>query len=77
MADVLGVIGTSHELVGVLNDPDVRALMREPDNLEGLAQMLEAAAEQARAAREGAPTPPAPDNAHRWHGRLDPHSSGM
>ena len=61
MAEVLGVIGSSPDLVNTLNDPDVRALMREPDNLKGLAQMLKAAGQQARAAREGAPTPSAPD----------------
>ena len=63
MADVLGVIGSSPELVGALNDPEVRALMREPDNLKGLAQMLKAAAEQARAVRQGAQPQGPPEGA--------------
>jgi len=71
LADVLGVIGTSPELVGTLSDPDVRALMRDPDNLKSLAQMLKAAAAQARAAQQaqaqaqqpgGGTTPPPGSN---------------
>ena len=52
MADVLGVLGHSPELLGVLNDPEVRSLMNEPANLKALAAMLKQAAAQARAARE-------------------------
>jgi len=52
LADVLGVIGTSPELVSTLSDPDVRALMQDPANLKSLAQMLKAAAAQARAAQQ-------------------------
>jgi len=54
LADVLGVIGTSPELMRALSSPDVRALMQDPDNLKGLAAMLEGAAQQARAMREQA-----------------------
>ena len=64
MADVLGVLGTSPDLVGALNDPDVRALMQEPSNLSSLAEMLKVAGRQARAARDGgggSPPPPPPD----------------
>ena len=64
MADVLGVLGSSPELMTALNDPDVRALMQNPSNLSGLAQMLKAAGAQARAARQAAASapPPAPDS---------------
>jgi len=67
MADVLGVLGSSPELMGALNDPDVRALMQDPGNLSSLAQMLKAAGQQARAAREagGAPPPPPPASEHQ------------
>jgi len=58
MADVLGVLGSSPELMGALNDPDVRVLMQDPANLGSLAQMLKAAAHQARAAREASTAPP-------------------
>ena len=60
MADVLAVLGNSPDLMGALNDPDVRALMQDPSNLSGLAQMLKAAGAQARAAREGAASAPPP-----------------
>jgi len=64
MADVLGVLGHSPELLGVLNDPEVRSLMNEPANLKALAAMLKQAAVQARAAREAAnPTDPGADQA--------------
>ncbi len=58
MADVLGVLGSSPELIGALNDPDVRVLMQDPANLGGLAQMLKAAGQQARAVRDAAAAPP-------------------
>jgi len=62
MADVLGVLGSSPDLMAALNDPDVQVLMQDPANLGGLAQMLKAAGEQARAAREAMsqPTEPGP-----------------
>jgi len=60
MADVLGVLGSSPELMTALNDPDVRALMQNPSNLSGLAQMLKAAGQQARAARDVSAAPPPP-----------------
>ena len=52
MADVLGSIGQSPELVATLTDPDVKALMNDPANLAALAGMLKQAAAQARAARQ-------------------------
>jgi len=52
MAEVLGALGQSPELVQALADPDVKALMNEPANLAALAQMLRQAAAQARAARQ-------------------------
>ena len=57
MADVLAVLGGSPDLMAALNDPDVRALMQDPSNLTGLAQMLKAAGQQARAAREATEAP--------------------
>ena len=62
MADVLAVLGNSPDLMGALNDPDVRALMQDPSNLSGLAQMLKAAGAQARAARQAAASAPTPAN---------------
>lgn len=60
MADMLGVLGTSPDLMAALNDPEVRSLMQDPSNLASLAHMLKVAAQQARAAREAASTPPGP-----------------
>lgn len=54
LADALGAIGQSPELVQTLNDPDVRSLMHDPTNLALLSGMLRQAAQQARALR----TPP-------------------
>jgi len=58
MADVVGAIGQSPELVATLTDPDVRALMDDPANLSALAGMLRAAAAQAKAARQVTDTQP-------------------
>ena len=52
MADVLGTLGQSPELMATLNDPDVRLLMQDGNNLKLLAGLLKQAAEQARAARD-------------------------
>lgn len=52
LADALGAIGQSPELVQTLNDPDVRVLMHDPTNLRMLAGMLKQAAQQARALRD-------------------------
>jgi hypothetical protein len=54
LADVLGSIGKSDELMAALHDPEVRALMQSPDNLKGLAAMLKAASLQQKAARDAA-----------------------
>ena len=59
MADVLGVLGSSPELMPALQSPDVRTLMQDPSNLSSLAQMLEAAGQQARLARDAASAPSA------------------
>ncbi len=59
MADIMGSLSNSPELVAVLADPDVRSLMNDPANLKALAAMLKAAAEQNRAVRAAAqPTAP-------------------
>ena len=52
MADVLGALGQSPELVATLNDPEVKVLMQDPTNLQALAGMLKQAAAQARAMRQ-------------------------
>ncbi|MCK6527716.1 hypothetical protein L6R50_09180 [Myxococcota bacterium] len=57
LAEVFGTLGTSPELMTSLRDPAVRALMKDPANLRGLAQMLKAAGDQAQAARAAASTP--------------------
>ncbi len=51
MADVLGTLGGSPDLMGALADPDVRILMQDPANLKVLAGLLKQAAQQARAAQ--------------------------
>jgi hypothetical protein len=51
MADTLGTLGQSPELLQALQDPDVRALMADPNNLRMVAGMLKQAATQARAVR--------------------------
>lgn len=57
LADVLGAIGQSPALVTALNEPDVRALRQEPQNLELLAGMLRQAGQQARHIRDAAVDP--------------------
>ena len=52
MIDVFGQIGGSPDLMGALKDDSVRDLMKDPDNLKALAEMLRQAGHQARAARE-------------------------
>ncbi len=54
LADVYGSISASPELTEVLRSPGVRALMKDPDNLRGLAAMLQAAGLQAEAAQHNA-----------------------
>ena len=55
MGELLGVIGQSPELVATLADPDVRALMQDPENLKLVSGMLKQVAGQARTVREAAP----------------------
>ena len=52
MAETVGAIGQSPELVATLQDPDVRVLMRDPANLKMLADMLKHAAQHARSLRD-------------------------
>ena len=52
MADVLGTLGQSPDLMAALNDPDVRILMQDANNLKLLAGLLKQAAVQARTAQE-------------------------
>lgn len=50
MAEVVGSLSQSPTLLDTLRDPSVRELMKNPANLEQLALMLRAAAQQAQAA---------------------------
>ena len=66
MADLLGTLSASPELMDTLKKPGVRELMADPDNLASLAAMLEQAAAQVAQAKqqpEGQPPgqpPPGP-----------------
>ncbi len=64
MADLLGTLSASNELMDTLKKPEVRKLMEDPDNLASLAAMLDQAAAQvaqAQAQPPGAqPPPPGP-----------------
>jgi hypothetical protein len=57
LADVLGALGQSPALVSALNEPEVRELIAEPQNLELIAGMLRQAGQQARLLRPPARTP--------------------
>jgi hypothetical protein len=52
MIDIFGQLGGSPDLIAALKDPKVRALMQDPDNLKGLAEMLKQAGVQAQAAQQ-------------------------
>lgn len=52
LADVLGSVSQNPELMGALTDPDVRALITDPEHVKSLAGMLKEAAQRARAFRE-------------------------
>ncbi len=52
LLETFGALSTSPELTEALRDPRVRALMKDPDNLRGLAAMLQAAGKQAQAAQQ-------------------------
>jgi len=52
MIDVFGQIGGSPDLMAALKDASVRDLMKDPDNMKALAEMLRQAGHQARAARD-------------------------
>jgi hypothetical protein len=54
MTDLMGLLGQNADLMGALQDPDVRALVQEPGNVAALAAMLKHAASQARAVRDAA-----------------------
>ncbi|MCK6531004.1 hypothetical protein L6R50_26740 [Myxococcota bacterium] len=54
LAEVFGALGASPELMATLRDPSVRVLMKDPDNLRGLATMLRAAGAQAAAVQAAA-----------------------
>ncbi len=63
LLDVATQLGGSPELMATLKEPSVRDLMKDPDNLKNLAEMLRQAGAHAQAAQQpSAPTPnePAP-----------------
>jgi len=62
MAGVLDTLSASPELMAALKKPGVQQVMQDPNNLAGLAAMLEQAAAQARAQAQGAPPPAVPPN---------------
>ena len=64
-AELLGTLSGSPELLDALHDPGVRRLMKDPDNLRSLAEMLRQAAAQAQpgAAPQGSTTTPSPNEA--------------
>ena len=53
---MLGALGQSPTLVNALNEPDVRDLIKEPQNLELLAGILRQAGQQARLLRDATGT---------------------
>ena len=57
LAELLGALGQSPSLMSALAEPDVKALVSEPQNLELLAGMLRQAAQQARILREATKIP--------------------
>ncbi len=63
LLETFGAISASPELTNVLRDPSVRELMKDPDNLRGLAAMLQAAGQQAQAAQQDQAQPEQPDPA--------------
>jgi hypothetical protein len=70
MAELLGTLSASPELMETLKKPAVRELMQEPGNLASLAAMLDQAAvqvaqaqQQAQGQAPGAQPPPGPGNA--------------
>jgi len=60
LLETFGALSTSPELTEALRDPRVREMMKEPDNLRGLAAMLQAAGQQAQAAQHAQATPAQP-----------------
>ena len=55
--DVFSRLGTSSDLMSALQDPGVQELMKDPENLKGLADMLKQAGQQAQAAKAASNTP--------------------
>ncbi len=66
MAELLGTLSSSQELMETLKKPGVRELMQDPANLASLAAMLDqAAAQLAQAQAQGAQPPPKPGPGHQ------------
>lgn len=57
LAEVLGPVSQNPELLGALTDPDVRALITDPEHVKSLTAMLKEAAQRARAFREATANP--------------------
>ena len=60
LLEVATQLGGSPELMATLREPAVRELMKDPDNLKSLAEMLRQAGAHAQAAQQPAPTPTEP-----------------
>jgi hypothetical protein len=60
MAELLDTLSSSPQLMATMKKPGVQQLMQDPNNLAGLAAMLEQAAAQAQAQAQGAPPSPQP-----------------
>jgi len=63
LLETFGALSTSPELTEALRDPRVREMMKEPDNLRGLAAMLQAAGQQTQAAQQAQAAPEQPGSA--------------
>lgn len=62
LADVVNTMGASPELMAALNDPDVRELLKDSNNLHLLAGLLKQFGAQNKAARAGVPPEAAPQS---------------
>ena len=60
MAELLDTLSSSPQLMATMKKPGVQQLMQDPNNLAGLAAMLEQAAAQAAAQAQAQGAPPSP-----------------
>lgn len=72
LADVVNTMGASPELMAALNDPDVKELLKDSNNLHLLAGLLKQFGAQNRAARAGVP----PEAAQQAQPSAPPNAAG-